>query len=119
MSAVWPFLTTEPFRDSPPGRAFYDSWRRTLDGVSGESLAAVATGLLKFDVTAQLPSVRTPVFVVAGEHDGLAPPDMVRTVSDLIPGSRFEIVGEAGHLNLERPDAFNAILNDLLQGELR
>jgi 3-oxoadipate enol-lactonase len=113
--AAEPFLTTETFRDSPAGRAFYDSWRRTLSGVSGESLAAVATGLLQFDVTAQLPTVRVPVLVVAGEHDHLAPPAMVRSVADLVPGSRFEVVADAGHLvNLERPHVFNTTLSDLL-----
>ena len=112
---TWPLLTTERFRDSAAGRAFYDSWRRTLSGVSGESLAAVATGLLQFDVTAELPSAHTPVVVVAGEFDRLAPPDMVRSVADLIPGSRLEVVADSGHLvNLERPDVFNTILSDLL-----
>jgi 3-oxoadipate enol-lactonase len=115
LDSTWPFLTTEPFRDSLAGRAFFASWRRTLTDVSGESLAAVATGLLQFDVTGQLPSVRAPVFVVAGEYDRLARPDMVRTVADLVPGSRFEVVGDSGHLvNLERPDAFNDVLAGLL-----
>ena len=34
-----------------------------------------------------------------------------------IPNSRLKILGEAGHLsNVERPEAFNAVLGEFLRG---
>jgi 3-oxoadipate enol-lactonase len=59
--------------------------------------------------------VRRPVLAVAGEHDPLARPAMVRQVADQVSGGRFELVADAGHLvNLERPDRFNELLLGLL-----
>jgi 3-oxoadipate enol-lactonase len=117
LDATWSFLTTLQFRTSPTGKAFCDSWRAVLRTVSGEGLAGVATGLLQFDTTASLQSVRVPVLVVGGQHDSLAGPDIIRVTASLIPGSRVEIVTGAGHLvNLERPDAFNRLLAGFLAG---
>ncbi len=116
LEATWPFLTTEGFRESPPGQALYASWRRALATVDGRSLAYVAEGLLEFDVRAGLPSVHgKPVLVLAGEHDRLAPPPMVHEVADLIPGAQFELIEGAGHIsNRERPERFNDLLLEFL-----
>jgi 3-oxoadipate enol-lactonase len=117
LDATWSYLTTLQFRTSPTGKAFCDAWRAVLRSVSGEGLACVATGLLQFDTTAGLASVRVPVLVVGGQHDSLAGPDIIRLTAGLIPGSRAEIVTGAGHLvNLERPDAFNRLLAGFLAG---
>ncbi|HEX4107782.1 MAG TPA: alpha/beta hydrolase [Solirubrobacteraceae bacterium] len=56
------------------------------------------------------------LFYLHGENDGcvgaaLAP----RSARSLPPGSRFELVADAGHfLHLERPEAVNAMLADYL-----
>jgi 3-oxoadipate enol-lactonase len=60
---------------------------------------------------AALAATRTPVMFVAGEHDVLCPPRMVRVLHELVPGSRFEIIEGAGHsAYFEAPDAFNQLL---------
>ena len=115
--ATWPTFTSPEYRASPAGRAFSASWRRLLGGVRGESLAAVAAGLLGFDVTDALPAVTVPLLAVAGEDDPLAAPPLVEQVAALVPGARFEVVAGARHLvNLERPDRFNELLLDMLAG---
>jgi 3-oxoadipate enol-lactonase len=59
----------------------------------------------------------TPVMFVAGEHDVLCPPEMLRIVHQLVPGSRFEVIENAGHsAYFEAPEAFNRILLDFLGG---
>jgi pimeloyl-ACP methyl ester carboxylesterase len=64
--------------------------------------------------------VRVPVLSVAGEHDPLAAPPMVRQVADRIPGARFEVVPGVQHLvNLERPDHFNRLLDLLAQARFQ
>ena len=56
-----------------------------------------------------------PVLAVAGQHDRLAPPQMVEQVAVSVPGGRLEVVEDAQHLvNLERPDRFNELLLGLL-----
>ena len=115
LEATWEGLASEAYRASPQGQAFYASWWPLLGGVSGQALAAVAAGLLRFDVTAGLAKVAVPVLAVAGEHDPLAGPPMVQEVAAQVPGARFEVIGDVQHLvNLERPDRFNELLLDLL-----
>ena len=115
LEATWEGLASEAYRTSPQGRAFYAGWWQLLGGVSGQALAGVGTGLLRFDVAASLGNVRAPVLAVAGEHDRLAPPPMVQQVADRVPGARSKVIGDAGHLvNLERPDRFNELLLELL-----
>jgi pimeloyl-ACP methyl ester carboxylesterase len=63
------------------------------------------------------PGVRVPVLAVAGQHDRLAPPQMVEQVAASVPGGRLEVVEGAQHLvNLERPDRFNELLLGFLAG---
>ena len=57
LEATWEGLASPAYRDSPAGRAFYASWWRLLGEVSGQGLAAVADGLLSFDVTEALAGV--------------------------------------------------------------
>jgi 3-oxoadipate enol-lactonase len=117
LEATWEGLASPAYRDSPAGRAFYASWWRLLGEVSGQALAAVADGLLSFDVTEALAGVGVPVLAVAGEHDRLATPEMVEQVAASVPGGRLEVVEGAQHLvNLERPDRFNELLLGLLAG---
>lgn len=115
LDATWPFLTTETYRSSYAGQAYYAGWRRVLASVDGRSLAAIASGLLSFDVRHGLRGVRRPVIAVAGEEDSLAPPPMVEEVASLVPGGRFEVLPRAGHIaNRERPELFNALLGGFL-----
>jgi pimeloyl-ACP methyl ester carboxylesterase len=45
----------------------------------------------------------------------LTPPAEARLMAERIPGARLALLEGAGHLaNLERPEAFNAVLLDFL-----
>jgi pimeloyl-ACP methyl ester carboxylesterase len=62
-----------------------------------------------------------PVLVMTGEFDRLAPPAEIRGVATRIAATaprahvRFEVIAGAGHVcNIERPDAYNAILREFL-----
>ena len=39
-----------------------------------------------------------PARLIAGAHAGSTPPDLMRDPADLIPGSRFHLLRQAGHL---------------------
>jgi 3-oxoadipate enol-lactonase len=62
-----------------------------------------------------LAATDVPVLFVAGEHDVLCPPRLVRVMHEAVPGSRFEVIAGAGHsAYFEEPAAFNALLLNYL-----
>src|SRR5215204_6389264 len=62
-----------------------------------------------------LASVKVPTLVVTGEEDVVTGPEVGRDLAAGIPGARFLLVEEAGHLaNLEQPEIVNEALLDFL-----
>lgn len=50
-----------------------------------------------------------PILFLVGEEDTITPPHVVRLAHELVPGSRYEVIGRAGHsAYFERAEAFNA-----------
>jgi 3-oxoadipate enol-lactonase len=71
--------------------------------------------LVTFDRRANLPLIRVPTLVVAGEHDRNAPPAMVKKMADSIPGSTYIEMRGIGHLqNLEAPEEFDGLVLNFL-----
>ncbi len=71
--------------------------------------------MLAFDRRADLPRIRVPTLVVAGEHDRSAPPAMMKKMADLIAHSTYLQMRGIGHLqNLEAPDDFDALVLNFL-----
>jgi pimeloyl-ACP methyl ester carboxylesterase len=63
------------------------------------------------DYTALLPEIRCPTLVVVGEVDAITPVPMVQRMAQGIPGARFEVIADSGHLTtLERPAETTALL---------
>jgi pimeloyl-ACP methyl ester carboxylesterase len=59
----------------------------------------------------ELAATKVPVLFVVGEHDVLCPPRLLRIAHELVPGSRFEVIGGAGHsAYFEASEAFNRLL---------
>jgi pimeloyl-ACP methyl ester carboxylesterase len=53
--------------------------------------------------------------VVGGDQDAVTPVEELRGMAALIPGARFEVVPQAGHLaNLEQPAGFGELLGAFL-----
>ncbi len=62
-----------------------------------------------------LAAVTVPTVVVVGSEDGFTPVSDAQVIADGVPGAELVIVDGAAHLpNLERPDAFDAALQRLL-----
>ena len=60
--------------------------------------------------------IRQPVLIVWGTEDKLFPPHVGEEMQRQIPGSRLEIVPNAGHIPMwERPDIVNPLLSDFLK----
>lgn len=60
------------------------------------------------DSTAALAGIAVPTLVIAGEDDGVTPPEEARRMAEAIPGATIATIPGAGHLsNMEQPEAFN------------
>ena len=76
--------------------------RTSVDGYIGCSHAIAGTDF--YTTTA---SLRLPTLGIAGSEDGSTPPDLVRETVELIPGSRFHLIRQAGHLPcVEQPEEY-------------
>ena len=94
----------------------YDAVHRMMaqapvDGIVG----AIEAMMTRPDSTPLLAGIDVPTLVVCGEEDVLTPAKEARAMHAAIPGSRLEIIAQAGHLAcLERPAAFNHVLAEFL-----
>ena len=81
-----------------------------------EAIAGVQRGMAaRSDTTDVLGSITVPTLVVTGAEDAVAGPEVGRDLAAAIPGARFLLVEEAGHLsNLEQPEIVNEALLDFL-----
>jgi pimeloyl-ACP methyl ester carboxylesterase len=58
-----------------------------------------------------LASIRCPTLVLVGDGDAATPPELNKEIADGIPGARYVLVPDCGHLStIERPEAVNAAL---------
>jgi 3-oxoadipate enol-lactonase len=78
-----------------------------------EAMRAIAG---RGDSTELLTEIACPTLIVCGMNDTVTPPEIATTMHALIPGSKLELIPEAGHLsNLEQPAIFNGILLEHLR----
>ena len=69
-----------------------------------------------YDFRDRLHEIVCPTLIVWGEDDRIVTVRDAAVYAELIPGSRKVIFGDTGHLAMvERPDAFNALLNEFLE----
>jgi pimeloyl-ACP methyl ester carboxylesterase len=67
--------------------------------------------LTTFDRRADLPNIKVPTLLIAGEKDQAAPAKTMQRMAETIPGARIVTIQGAGHLiHLEQPAAFRAAL---------
>ena len=81
-----------------------------------EAIAGAQRGMAaRSDTTDVLASIQVPTLVITGEEDAVTGPEVGRDLAAAIPGARFLLVEEAGHLsNLEQPEIVNEALLDFL-----
>jgi pimeloyl-ACP methyl ester carboxylesterase len=81
-----------------------------------EAIAGAQRGMAARPASTEvLGTIQVPTLVVTGEEDAVAGPEVGRDLAAGIPGARFLLVEEAGHLaNLEQPEIVNEALLDFL-----
>ena len=69
------------------------------------------------DDHAVVASFEGPVLVAVGDADPMIPVEAARALAGTAPNGRLEVIPGAGHLvSLDRPEAFNRVLVEFLEG---
>lgn len=114
LEAIMQRWFTEGFRR--PENAAYQAYcnmlvRQPVSGYSG-TCAAIRDA----DFTAAAKEIAVPTLCVVGREDGSTPPDVVKSLSDLIPGSRYEVIEGAAHIpSVEAPAAYAALIRGFIE----
>lgn len=87
-------------------------YRRLVSEPSHVAGVLAMTAGWELDVlAAQLPSLRTPLLLVAGANDRVVPPERTERAHRLVPGSEWVVLGGLGHLaHEEDPEAIAELL---------
>ena len=101
------------FRERDPA---FPLWRNMLTRTTLAGYTGTCAAIRDTDLIESTSRLRLPCLAVCGADDGATPPDLVRETAELIPGSRFELIRDAGHLPcIEQP----AVLGHLISAFLK
>lgn len=85
------------------------SWRAMFASPDGQPVREMGVG------EDAIRAIAHPTLVVHGREDRIIPPDASRWLHERIQGSDLAMLGRCGHwAMLERPDAFNRIVDDFI-----
>jgi 3-oxoadipate enol-lactonase len=114
MAALAPTLVEELVGDAPDPDGL-ELARACMAAVPEATYRATMRALLGFDQRHALNNIAIPTLVLSGSQDNNAPAAMMAKMASYIPSATYVEVEGAGHLlNLERPAAFNAALDQFL-----
>ncbi len=108
--AIWSPATPSPRRDE------ITSWQSVPEvELTPEERGAIERSIRGFDLRPRLSGITAPTLVISGRDDGLNPPEAGEEVARYIPGARFEVYENAGHvLPFEQLDRFVADVTDFV-----
>ena len=67
------------------------------------------------DYTDAAGRIAVPTLCVVGDQDGATPPDLVLSLAKLVPGARYEVIKDAGHIPcVEQPEMLTTIIEAFL-----
>jgi len=104
---------TPAFRQ--PENAAFAGYRHMLERQPLAGYTGTCAALRDADLTAAALKLALPVLCVVGDQDGSTPPDLVKSLADLITGARFEIISDAGHLpSIEQPEILAGLVKQFM-----
>ncbi|MCM2293248.1 3-oxoadipate enol-lactonase [Allorhizobium sp. BGMRC 0089] len=87
--------------------AVYQGCRAMLERQSVEGYCGTCAALRDADFTEAADLIAVPTLCVVGDQDGSTPPDLVRSLAGLVPGSRFVEIADCSHIPcIEQPGAY-------------
>lgn len=92
-----------------------DHWRQHLCDVNPDGYIGCAMAIAGADFITPTSGLRIPTLGIAGGDDKATPPDMVRELADLIPGSQLHIIRKSGHLPcVDNPTEYASVLTGFI-----
>lgn len=90
--------------------------RRQLLADDAEGWAQAWQAMADVDLLPRLPAIGVPTLCIAGECDKSAPPAIVKTIADAIPGARYAVIAGAPHmLFIEQPEETGRLIGGFLR----
>lgn len=86
------------------------AFRAGMAGTSAAGYASLCHAIETMALLDELPRIAAPTLVVSGAHDPSTPPEHGRLIAERIPGARYAELDSAHIGNVERRDAFDALL---------
>lgn len=91
--------------------AEYDGYRAMLERQPVEGYLGTVAAIRDANLTAAAPRIRVPVLSIVGESDLTTTPDAMAALAKSIPGGRYEMIREAGHIPcVEQPETFAEVV---------
>lgn len=93
------------FRNHKP----YDTlgWRNMLTRTPPDGYLGTCAAIRDADLTERAERIAVPTLCLCGSEDGATPPELVRSLSRIIPDALFRLIDGAGHLPcVEKPAEF-------------
>ena len=86
-------------------------WRAMLTRTPRAGYLTACAAIRDADLTRHAKAIRVPTLCVVGDQDGSTPVDLVRELAGLIPGAKFEIIADAGHIPcIEQPSVLRGLV---------
>ncbi|MEX2654099.1 MAG: 3-oxoadipate enol-lactonase [Acidimicrobiia bacterium] len=112
--AVVPRFVTADLGDRRP-EAMELVWEM-FDSVDPVGYIGCCAALRDADLTASLGDVDAPTLLIGGTEDVATPPQTMEKLADGIPHGRLHLIEGAAHLsNIDRPGAFNDVVEQALR----
>ena len=112
-SAVMQRWFSEDFRNHEPYRVA--GYRNMLERTPATGYISACEAIRDADLTDIAKQIRIPVLCIVGAEDKSTTPEEVKSLSDLISGSRYEIIDRSGHIPcVDNPSALNKLIIDFI-----
>jgi 3-oxoadipate enol-lactonase len=100
---------TEQWRTSE--KAALAGYRNMLTRTPVDGYLGTVAALRAADLTEAVRTIAVPALCVVGEEDKTTTPEMVGAMAKSIPGARYEVIRNAGHIpSIEQPEALAAMI---------
>jgi len=94
-----------------PENTAYNGYCNMLARQPVAGYVATCAAVRDADFTEVAKTIAIPTICIVGDQDGSTPPDLVKSLAQLIPNARFEIIRDAGHIPcVEQPETLTAVI---------
>lgn len=99
-------------RDQPDDVA---GWRALLERTPVDGYAGTCAALRDADLRDTVGQIVVPTLVVVGDQDQATPVELVRETAERIPGARFSVIGDSGHIPaIDQPATLAGMMQQFL-----